>query len=77
MKPNFRNIRVLPIFSNVQLLRHSKNKQLPSTRSFWQRGLLVGPSIDVPAAYQIAVNTRNKIKIVVSTVIKGISDGGD
>jgi hypothetical protein len=50
------------VLSNVQLLRHSKTKQLPSTRSFWQRGLYVGLLIDVPGAYRITVNTRNKIK---------------
>jgi hypothetical protein len=58
----------------LQVLINLKNTQLPSTRSFW---ITVGPSIDAPGAYRITVNTRNKIKIVVSTVIKEINDGRD
>jgi hypothetical protein len=57
----------------VQVLRNSK-KQLPSKRSFWQCDLFVGPLIGVPGAYIVAVDTRNKIKMAVSTVIKGINN---
>jgi len=75
-KPDLRNIRLLPIFSFLMVLRRSGN-DLQSKRDFWQRGLYVGPSQSVKGAVRVAVLTNGKVKIITSTAIKCISDGGD
>ena len=76
VNPDLRRIRLLPIFSHLLVLRHTKNVELNSTRSFFQRGLYVGPSPDTPGAYRVAVIARNgHVKIITSQVIKAISDG--
>jgi hypothetical protein len=77
--PDLRSIRLLPIFAVVYALRRTKiSHPLQSNREFWQRGLYVGPSDQVPGAIRVAVLTRNKsIKVVVTTIFKGVSDGGN
>ncbi len=78
-KPDLRSIRLLPIFSVLYVLRQAQSvaQSLQSNRKFWQRALYVGPSDQVPGAIRAAVVTNDKIQIVVTTNIKGVSDGGD
>ncbi len=77
-KPDLRSIRLLPIFSVLYVLRQASAKQdLPSNRKFWQRGLYVGPSDQTPGAIRVAVVTKGKLKIIVTTNFKSVSDGGD
>ena len=77
--PDLRSIRLLPIFSVLYALRRTKaSNPLQSNREFWQRGLYVGPSDTVPCAIRVAVLTKNRqIKIVITTIYKGVSDGGN
>lgn len=63
-KPDLRKIRLLLIFCSLYVLRRTANKELNSTREFWQKGL-----------YVIAL-TRGKLKVITTTAIKGVSDGG-
>ena len=76
VKPDLRAIRILPIFCSLYVLRRSANKELNSTREFWQKGLYVGPSIETPGAINAIVLTRGQVKVITTTAIKGISDGG-
>jgi len=77
-KPDLKRIRLLPIFSVLYVLRHSKaNNPTQSNRSYWQRGLYTGPSQLIPGAVRVAIKTKKRIKIVSTTVFKGVSDGGD
>jgi hypothetical protein len=66
----------LPIFCSLYVLRRTANKELNSTREFWQKGLYIGPSIDTPGAVNVIVLTRGKLKVITTTAIKGVSDGG-
>jgi hypothetical protein len=75
-KPDLRKIRLLPIFCSLYVLRRTANKELNSTREFWQKGLYIGPSIDTPGAVNVIVLTRGKLKVITTTAIKGVSDGG-
>ena len=74
--PDLRRIRLLPIFSCLYVLRRQGN-DLGSNRSYWQRGLYVGPSSMVTGAIRVAVITNRVVKIVTTTAFKGVSDGGD
>ena len=76
VKPDLRALRILPIFCSLYVLRRSANKELNSTREFWQKGLYVGPSIETPGAINAIVLTRGQVKVITTTAIKGISDGG-
>ena len=75
--PDLKAIRLLPIFSNLLVLRRTKNVELGSVKEFFQRGLYVGPSLITPGAIRVAVITRGYIRIVESTVYKAVNDGGD
>ena len=75
-QPDLRSIRLLPIFSVLHVHRCAIN-ELNSRRDFWQRGLYVGPSMKVPGAVRVVVLTKGVIKIITSTNIKAVSDGGD
>ena len=71
-----RSIRLLPIFSVLYVLRRTVNEN-NSNREFWQKGIYVGPSDKVPGAIRAAVVTRGQVKMVVTTVYKSVSDGGN
>ena len=76
--PNVQEIRMLPIFAFVMVLRHS----LPeasldgANREFLQYGLYVGPDLKVKGAIRAAVLTGNGVFIIVTTKYKGVTDGG-
>jgi hypothetical protein len=76
VKPDLRKIRLLPICSILYVLRHVNNN-LGSNRPYWQRGIYVGPSNLVVGAIRVAVLCKGNVRIVTSTVFKGVSDGGD
>lgn len=77
-RPDLRRIRLLPIFSVLYVLRQASAKSaLQSNRKFWQKGLYIGPSDQTPGAIRVAVITRNKLKVIVTTNFKSVSDGGD
>lgn len=76
--PDLRQIRLLPIFAIVYVLRvKGRGNVLVSTRPYYQRGLYIGPSASVPGAIRVVVKTNNRIQIIVTTQFKGVSDGGD
>ena len=76
--PNVQEIRFLPIFAFVMVLRHA----LPEAsldgadREFLQYGLYVGPDKKVKGAIRAAILTGAGVKIIVTTKYKGVSDGG-
>lgn len=77
-QPDLRNIRLLPIFAVLYVLRRKGQNDLDSNRDFWQRGFYIGPSSVVPGAVRVAVLTRKRlVEIITSSEIKGVSDGGD
>ena len=65
-----------PDLRQIRLLRRTANKELNSTREFWQKGLYIGPSIETPGAINAIVLTRGKLKVITTTAIKSISDRG-
>ena len=65
-----------PDLRQIRLLRRTANKELNSTREFWQKGLYIGPSIETPGAINAIVLTRGKLKVITTTAIKSISDSG-
>ena len=75
-KPDLRSIRLLPIFSVLYVLRRTVNEN-NSNREFWQKGIYVGPSDKVPGAIRAAIVTRGQVKMVITTVYKSVSDGGN
>jgi len=78
VKPDLRTIRILPIFSVLYVLRETKkNTPVPTNKSYWKRGLYTGPSKVVPGAIRVAIKTQKRIKIITTTIFKGVSDGGD
>ena len=76
--PDLRDIRLLPIFAVVYILKHSKSTNpMQANREYWQRGLYVGPSDNVKGAIRVATLTRQKqIQVTTTTTFKGVSDGG-
>ena len=76
-RPDLRSIRLLPICAILYVFRHDGIPDLPVNRSFWQRGVYVGPSLSVDGAIRVAVITRGKLQIVTTTTFKAVSDGGD
>jgi hypothetical protein len=76
MKPDLREVRLLPIFASVMVLRRTALDELHSTQGYWQQGLYVGPSLSVRGAVRVAVVTKGKFVIVTSTDIKAVTDGG-
>ncbi len=75
--PNIQDIRLLPIFSVLNVLRTKPDEQLQTNKFYWQRALYVGPSIDVKGAIRAAVVTNNSMQIIVTTQFKNVSDGGN
>jgi hypothetical protein len=76
-QPDLREIRLLPIFAVLYVLRR-KGNDLDSNRDFWQRGFYIGPSAVVPGAVRVAVLTKTKlVQVITSSEIKAVSDGGD
>ena len=76
-KPDLREIRILPIFSVLYVLRKSNtNKPVPTNKHYWKRGLYTGPSIIIPGSIRVAIKTKKRIKIVTTSIFKGVSDGG-
>jgi hypothetical protein len=76
-KPDFREIRLLPIGSILYIQKRSQNNNLDSNRTFWQKGIYIGPSLKVSGAIRVAHLTNNKIQIIVSSIFKSVTDGGD
>eukprot|EP01038_Epipyxis_sp_PR26KG_P017714 gene17714-24679_t len=77
VKPDLRAIRLLPIFASVNVEKHTPNVLLNSIRNHWQNTLYIGPSLDTPGAIRALIKTNKTIRIVVTTKIKAITDGGD
>jgi hypothetical protein len=75
-RPDLRRIRLLPIFSHLYVLREKPHVDLSSNHSYWQRGLYVGPSLEVPGAIRCAVITNGRLLICTTTRFKAVSDGG-
>lgn len=77
--PDLRDIRLLPIFAVLYVLRTATTvgNPLGINHCYWQRGLYVGPSASVKGAVRVAVVVNGKVQIVTSTRIKAVSDGGD
>jgi len=79
-KPDLLKIRLLPIFAFVHMQRHIKkatDNPLGAKRSFWQRGLYVGPAYEVNGAIRVAIrDKRGNIRVIPTTDYKGVSDGG-
>jgi len=77
-QPDLREIRLLPIFAVLYVLRR-KGNDLDSNRDFWQRGFYIGPSAVVPGAVRVAVLTKKTklVQVITSSEIKAVSDGGD
>ena len=77
-QPDLREIRLLPIFAVLYVLRRKGANELDSNRDFWQRGFYIGPSVAVPGAVRVAVLSKKKlVQIITSSEIKAVSDGGD
>lgn len=76
-KIDFREYRLLPIFSDVRVMKHSDNHELQSAQNHWKRGLYVGPSVSVKGAVRVAIMSNGQLKVRTSTAIKAVSDGGD
>jgi hypothetical protein len=72
-QPDLRNLRLFPIFSVLYVQRRTVN-ELNSKREFWQRGLYIGPSLNIVGAVRVAILSKNVVSVVVSSVIKAISD---
>lgn len=76
-KPDLRELRLLPIFCSLQILRRSDHQALQSTREHWQKGLYVGPSRSVKGAVRVAVMTNGNLRVITTTAFKAVSDGGN
>ena len=62
----------------LRKVRKSANNPYSMNRDYWQRGLYIGPSKLVEGAIKVAVITRKKlVRILHTTIFKGVSDGGD
>ena len=77
--PDLRDLRLFPIFSVLYVQREGStvSNQLDTTTRYWQRGLYVGPSLQVKGAIRAAVLTAGNVKIITTTKMKAVSDGGD
>ena len=75
--PNIQDIRLLPIFSVLSVQRHQENAELQTQDNYWQRGLYVGPSMDVKGAIRVAVVINDHVHILVTTQFKNVSNGGN
>lgn len=76
--PNVQEIRMLPIFAILLVLRHVPNAASldGANRSFYQYGLYVGPDSLTPGAIRVAVKVGGTLQIVVSSKYKCVTDGG-
>jgi hypothetical protein len=77
IKPDLRTIRLLPIGSILYVLKRNNLNKLNSKRVYWQKGIYIGPSRKVLGAIRVACLTNKKIQIVVSSIFKTVTDGGD
>jgi hypothetical protein len=77
-KPNIQEIRLLPIFAVLMVLREEPNAAAVdgANRRFFQYGLYVGPDTLVSGAIRVAVVTNKRVQIVTSTKYKCVTDGG-
>lgn len=77
-KPNIQEIRLLPIFSVLMVLREEPNAASidGANRRFYQYGLYVGPDSLVTGGIRVAVITNKRLQIVVSSKYKAVTDGG-
>jgi hypothetical protein len=77
-KPNIQEIRLLPIFSVLMVLREEPNAAAVdgANRSFYQYGLYVGPDLLVTGGIRVAVLTNKRLQIVTSSRYKCVTDGG-
>lgn len=77
-KPNIQEIRILPIFAHLMVLRyHEGISSIDNTYGkYYQYGLYVGPDLKVKGAIRAAVLVNNSIQIIVTTKYKSVSDGG-
>lgn len=75
VKPNMQNIRLLPIFSVVLVLRHESIVPY-SNQQQYQVALYVGPSMTTPGAIRAVVKTNGLIRIIVTSKYTSASDGG-
>jgi len=77
-KPSIQEIRLLPIFSVLMVLREEPNAAAidGANRRFYQYGLYVGPDSLVKGGIRVAVLTNKRLQIVVSSKYKGVTDGG-
>lgn len=85
---NMQRVRLLPIFSVVLVWRYVINKEGQTNREGWQKALYVGPESVHPGKEPTSGNARfatrrerkdGKVdfKIVVTSKIKNVTDGGD
>jgi hypothetical protein len=77
-KPNVQEIRLLPIFAHLMVLRYQEGiSSIDNTfGKYYQYGLYVGPDLKVKGAIRAAVIVHNNIQIIVTTKYKSVSDGG-
>ena len=77
-KPNIQEIRLLPIFSVLMVLREEPNAAAldGANRRFFQYGLYVGPDSLVTGGIRVAVLTNKRLNIVTSSKYKCVTDGG-
>ena len=76
--PNIQEVRLLPIFSVLMVLREEPNAAAVdgANRSFYQYGLYVGPDQLVTGGIRVAVLTNKRLQIVTSSRYKCVTDGG-
>lgn len=80
--PNVQDIRLLPIFCVVMVLRMTGGSPY-SNQTFYVYGLYAGPAHNLPVmraisgAVRVVVMTDQGPRVIVSSKIKGISEGGN
>eukprot|EP01031_Cornospumella_fuschlensis_P025284 gene25284-30532_t len=81
VKPNLQDYRMLPIFSILYVLRHpatADTSPLGMNKTYWQRGLYVGPDLEIKGGIRVATASEtNKLVIIRTTHFKHVSDGGN
>jgi len=80
IKPHLQDCRMLPICAMLLVWRHSATADATpddTNRDHWQRGIYVGPDLDVKGAIRVAIKAQSgRILVIKTTHFKQVSDGG-
>lgn len=82
VKPNVQDFRILPIFSVLLVQRHAATAERTpdgTNRNYWQRGLYLGPDLEMKGAIRVAVLATPpncRVLVLRTTHFKQVTDGG-